>query len=81
MFWRENNRCNYCLEFYKKGVVSNVKSYINRLEKDDAVNNDLLSHETSNEENYDHNNDGYEVNENNEISLIFRNALESINTW
>jgi hypothetical protein len=81
MFWRENNRCNYCLEFYKKGVVSNVKSYINRLEKDDAVNNDLLSHETSNEENYDDNNDDYEVNENNEISLIFRNALESINTW
>jgi hypothetical protein len=35
----------------------------------------------SNEENYDDNNDDYEVNENNEISLIFRNALESINTW
>ncbi|CAJ0629016.1 1305_t:CDS:1, partial [Entrophospora sp. SA101] len=52
------------------------------LEKDDAVNNELLLHETSNEENEeDDDNDEYEVNENDKISLDFRNALESIKTW
>src|SRR5688572_19607388 len=71
-FGEKKNRCNYCLEFYKKGIVSNVKSYINRLEKDDAVNNELLLHETSNEENdEDDDNDEYEVNENDKISLDF----------
>ena len=49
MFW----------EFYKKGVASNVKSYINRLDD----------------------NDEYELNENDKMSLDFRNALESIKAW
>ena len=55
-FAERNNRCNYCLEFYKKGVVSNVKSYIKRLEKDDNINNSLLDDEINNE-NEDENED------------------------
>ena len=49
----------------QKGVVSNVKSYINRLEKDNVVNDNLLLDEIVNER----------------ISLDFRNALVSINNW
>ena len=69
------------LEFYKKGVVSNVKSYINRLEKDNVVNDNLLLDEIVNEENEDDNNDEYEITEDGRISLDFRNALVSINNW
>ena len=77
-----NNRCNYCLEFYKKGVVNNVKSYIKRLEKDDNINNSLLDDEINNEnedENEDENEE-YEVIEE-KILVEFKNALELIKTW
>ena len=80
-FGEKNNRCDYCLEYYKKGVVSNVKSYINRLEKDNVVNDNLLLDEIVNEENEDDNNDEYEITEDERISLDFRNALVSINNW
>ena len=72
MFW----------EFYKKGVASNVKSYINRLEKVNPINDNLLHDETPNEEDEDEDdNDEYELNENDKMSLDFRNALESIKAW
>ena len=58
----KNNRCNYCLEFYKRGVVSNVNYYKKRLEKNDNVNNNLLDDETLNDENGD-DDDEYEVME------------------
>jgi len=77
-----NNRCDYCLEFYKKGVVSNVKSYIKRLEKDDNINNSLLDDEINNE-NEDENEDEdeeYEVIEE-KILVEFKNALKLIKTW
>ena len=69
------------MEYYKKGVVSNVKSYINRLEKDNVVNDNLLLDEILNEENEDDNNDEYEITEDERISLDFRNALVSISNW
>ena len=80
-FAERNNRCDYCLEFYKKGVVSNVKSYIKRLEKDDNINNSLLDNEINNE-NKDENKDEdeeYEVIEE-KILVKFKNALELIKT-
>jgi len=78
----KNSRCNYCLEFYKKGVVSNIKSYINRLEKTDRVNNSLSEDETLNDENSNNGDDDdeYEVLEE-QISVEFNNALELIKTW
>src|SRR5437773_589817 len=62
---------------YKRGVTLNVKSYMNRLEKDNATHNNLLLHEESNKEN----NDNDEVNENDKVLLAFKNALDSIKTW
>ena len=81
-FAEKNSRCNYCLEFYKKGVVSNIKSYINRLEKTDRVNNSLSEDETLNDENSNNGDDDdeYEVLEE-QISVEFNNALELIKTW
>jgi len=33
-FYGEINKCDYCLEYYKKGVSCNVKSYLKRLGED-----------------------------------------------
>jgi hypothetical protein len=73
-----NNKCNYCLEYYKKGVIRNVKSYLKRLEI-----NSLLTDETLNDEmeKSDDNEEEYEISEDERISLEFRNALNSIKNW
>ena len=52
---------------------------MNRLEKDNATHNNLLLHEESNKENNDDDDD--EVNENDKVLLVFKNALDSIKTW
>ena len=73
----KNNKCNYCLEFYKKRVVFNVNSYKKRLEKDDSISNSLLGNEILNNENDNDNDDEYEVIEE-KILEEFKNTLELI---
>jgi hypothetical protein len=77
-----NNKCKYCLEYYKKGVFRNVKSYLKRLEDNNIVNNILLTDETLNDENEESDNgEEDEISEDERISLEFRNALNSIKNW
>ena len=75
---KRNNKCNYCLEFYKKGVVFNVNSYIKRLERDDNINNSLLDNEILDNENKEEEEE--EIIEE-KILVDFKNALEFIKTW
>ena len=78
-FYGEINKCDYCLEYYKKGVSRNVKSYLKRLE-DNVVNNSLLTGEMSNNENKG-DDDEQEISEDERVLLEFRNALNSIKNW
>ena len=52
-FAEKDNRCNYCSEFYRKGVIFNVNSYKKRLEKNDNVSNSLSDDEILNDVNGD----------------------------
>ena len=74
-----NNKFNYCLKFYKKGVVFNVKSYIKRLERDDNINNSLLDDEILDNENKEEEEEEKIIEE--KILVDFKNALEFIKTW
>ena len=43
--------CRYCLEFYGNGIVTKVKSYVNRLEKEVKNNNKVLNEEVDDNNN------------------------------
>ena len=60
MFWRKIINVVIVWNFIKKVL----KSYINRLEKVNSINNNLLLDEISNGENGDDDSDEYEVNKN-----------------
>ncbi|CAG8788484.1 11667_t:CDS:2, partial [Racocetra fulgida] len=54
--------CNYCLQYYKKGIFSNIKLFLKRLEKtgNDKLTKDDLEEENLEEEiddNYNYNSD------------------------
>jgi hypothetical protein len=75
----KKNQCTYCLEFYKEGVISNVSSYIKRLEKENLT--DLLdeveeSRVTDGDEEAEE-----DITEEQIIALDFKNAFDLIKDW
>lgn len=75
--------CKYCLEFYENGITTNVKSYVNRLEKEVENNNKILNEEI--DDNNEDENDTSEIDaitpENIEIIEELENALNQIINW
>ena len=75
----KKNQCTYCLEFYKEGVISNVSSYIKRLEKENLT--DLLdeveeSRVTDGDEEAEE-----DITEEQIIALDFKNTFDLIKDW
>jgi hypothetical protein len=76
--------CKYCLEFYKDGVIRNVKTYVNRLEKITKNHNEILNEEIDDDNNEDEGNT-YDINivtsESVKIKEELDNALNQIINW
>ena len=77
----KNNQCIYCLEFYKVGIISNVSSYIKRLEKEsltDSLNDDdeFKKPDVTGDEEVEEN-----ITEEQKIVLDFKNAFDLIKNW
>ncbi|RHZ85463.1 hypothetical protein Glove_65g108 [Diversispora epigaea] len=72
--------CRHCEEYYKRGIYSNVKSFLDRLEKGPNV---LTSEEMDEYENSvnDEVIENEEINSNQEIHTNFVMALNNVNTW
>jgi len=74
--------CHHCEEYYKRGVYSNVNSFLNRLEKGPAV---LTSEEQADiEENLAEDNETAEEVNLNKIQsthVAFLNAINQVGTW
>ncbi|KAF0481457.1 hypothetical protein F8M41_023594 [Gigaspora margarita] len=87
-----NNRCEYCVQYYKKEVFNNVKSFLKRLKSDDNLK-ELMEDNNNDNNNVDDNNDDNENNDNNKINksfflleqdsinLKYSNALSQIHNW
>ena len=82
-------RCRYCEDYYKKGIVSNVKSFLNRLEKgsvilteeDRSLEGEELK-EIQKEEEEEEDEDEMEViNEDMLIESIIEKELANICNW
>ena len=75
--------CNYCLKFYENGITTNVKSYVNRLEKEVENNNEMLNEEIDddNEDENDTNEIDTTTLENIEIIVELENALNQVINW
>ena len=77
-------KCRYCLEFYEKGIVTKVKSYVNRLEKEVKNNNEILNEEAD-DNNNENDTDTGEVDtvtlESTKIIEELDNALNEIINW
>jgi len=74
-------KCDHCLEFYKKGVSLNVKSFINRLEKgsENIEFDDLENNGDGNEINEE--DEDYSIRINQDINRLFINAKNDIKNW
>ncbi|KAF0336822.1 hypothetical protein F8M41_016582 [Gigaspora margarita] len=88
-----NNRCEYCVQYYKKGVFNNVKSFLERLESEDNDLKEIMEDNNNDNNNVDDNDDDNENNDNNEINessflleqdsinLKYSNALSQMHNW
>lgn len=72
--------CRHCEEYYKRGIYSNVNSFLERLERGPNV---LTSEEKDEEVPVEENEtvEEIETNKSHEIHTKFLNALNSVNTW
>jgi hypothetical protein len=79
--------CEHCIEFYKKGIIDNVKSFVKRLEKDEDIlmEDELENQRENNNENDENSNDQESIdnlNINEEIiDRMLINAKNEINYW
>ncbi|GES81508.1 hypothetical protein GLOIN_2v1872628 [Rhizophagus clarus] len=71
--------CRHCEEYYKRGIYSNVNSFLDRLEKGPNVLTSDEQDEIPTEENESV--EEVEVNENQEVHTKLLNALRRVNTW
>ncbi|RHZ53533.1 hypothetical protein Glove_441g50 [Diversispora epigaea] len=72
--------CRHCEEYYKRGIYSNVKSFLDRLEKGPNVLTSEEMDEYKNSVN-DEVIENKEINSNQEINTNFVMALNNVNTW
>ena len=71
--------CIYCEEYYKKGIISNVKSFLQRLEKGSVK----LTEEDGLEEELEEKQDDEieEVSEDVLIELVMERELANVSNW
>ena len=67
------------MEFYKEGVISNVSSYIKRLEKENLT--DLLDEVEESRVTYGDEEAEEDITEEQIIALDFKNAFDLIKDW
>ena len=72
--------CRHCVEYYKRGIYSNVNSFLDRLEKGPNV---FTSEEKDEEVPVEENEmvDEVEIDRRQEVHTQFLNALNCVNTW
>ena len=73
--------CRHCEEYYKRGIYSNVNSFLKRLEKGPNV---LTTEERENSEEVPDENETVEeveTSRNQEVHLAFLNSLNQVITW
>ncbi|CAG8567852.1 20596_t:CDS:2, partial [Racocetra persica] len=77
-----DNRCEYCIQYYKKRVFDNVKSFIETLEnnKKEIIEDDNENNET-NENNKNDENDEYFLSEQDSINIKYQNAILNVQNW
>ncbi|KAF0407546.1 hypothetical protein F8M41_008761 [Gigaspora margarita] len=63
-------RCKYCYNYYKTGIKNNIKSFINRLEKEANILTENDIDIDNNEENENENNNNNNNNNNNEVENL-----------
>jgi hypothetical protein len=71
--------CRHCEEYYKRGIYSNVNSFLDRLEKGPNVLTSDEQDETPIEENESV--EEVEANRSQEVHTELLNALRRVNTW
>jgi len=76
MLWDWGNGCKYCEEFYKKGVLTNVKSFLEKLNK----GGDVLIDEDIDEEGHEDQDEDMIIPEIN-LELDLNRKLELVNEW
>jgi hypothetical protein len=72
--------CHHCVEYYKRGIYSNVNSFLDRLEKGPNILTSDEQDETPIEEENE-TMEEVEVNGSQEVHIEFINALSHVNTW
>lgn len=71
--------CRHCEEYYKRGIYSNVNSFLDRLEKGPNTLTSDEQDETPMEENESV--EEVEANGSQEVHTELLNALGRVNTW
>ncbi|CAG8800622.1 19832_t:CDS:1, partial [Gigaspora rosea] len=72
---KKHNRCEYCVQYYKKGIFDNVKSFVERLKSSDNNLKELIEEDNNNDDENESNDN--ENNETNEAQIL--SAQDSIN--
>ena len=70
--------CRHCVEYYKRGIYSNVNSFLDRLEKGPSVFTSEERDEVPMEESET---DEIEIDRGQEVHIQLLNALNCVNTW
>src|SRR5215204_4048026 len=67
-------KCNHCLEYFKKGIRTNVEAFVKRL---NAGQNNLTTEDMEDDEGQE----GLKINEREKITLALQNAMIEIKNW
>ncbi|RIB01868.1 hypothetical protein C2G38_2229423 [Gigaspora rosea] len=79
-----DNKCKYCIQYYKRGVFDNVKSFVERLENDKKENtndDDNNNDENDEDDENDEVNESFFLTEQDKINLKYQNAISNIQNW
>lgn len=79
----QKHRCDHCEQFYKKGIIENVNSFLKRLDKgiDELTPEEVNDNENGCDEENNENEVDVNVNDHESLSSTLLNAINEIKDW